>query len=83
MSDPVCPDGFDLCNDYGMAGSHCSINCMDDMDCPADPNATATPVCVGIGQQRCALDCSNDATCPDGMECATVFMTIQRCVYAP
>jgi hypothetical protein len=89
MADPVCPEGFDLCQVYGMGGaapSLCTIECMDDMDCPADPDATATPICGTEGPpqlpDRCELDCAGDATCPDGMECQSLFMnSIDRCVY--
>ncbi|NJK31733.1 MAG: hypothetical protein HC927_04550 [Deltaproteobacteria bacterium] len=57
----------------------CSMPCMDDVDCPAHPTATATPNCTGLFSEvggnamlGCALECDDVSDCPPGTQCRTV-----------
>lgn len=70
--DNTCPRGTD-CQRHGgpLSGTEwCAAACTDDLECPAGPGGTATPVCYAIGTNMiCALECDAKLTCPEGMEC--------------
>ena len=79
-----CPRGFDFCITYPMgAGSLCSVDCMDETDCPQPESGTAPAICAGPQNNQCSLDCSGDAVCPDGMECISFGPggNIERCAW--
>jgi hypothetical protein len=83
--EPECPEGFDLCVQLGGGedppGSHCTIYCGNDMECPAVDGADAIPTCGAPMSEmdRCSLDCNGGLSCPSGMQCLQLFTGVFRC----